>query len=117
MGMAENGREALTILQELQGEGLCNDPIIMLLDMRMPNMDGQTCASHVRSLHREGKLRRVPYVVCCSAGVEQVSFGGADGGDFTFDLTMPKPFSNKQVGLVLQNAEKWWATGAGIGVA
>lgn len=109
--MAEDGLEALECLESLQS-GDANDPIVMLLDMRMPTMDGQTCAVKVKELREAGKLKRKPYLVCCSAGVEQVSFGGEDGADSVFHLTMPKPFSNKEVALVLENAERWWADGA-----
>mmetsp|Transcript_45546 Transcript_45546/g.97670 ORF Transcript_45546/g.97670 Transcript_45546/m.97670 type:complete len:309 (-) Transcript_45546:213-1139(-) len=111
--MAENGVEALQELEALQ-PGAVEEPILMLLDMRMPLMDGQTCALQVRQMCEDGKLRRVPYLVCCSAGVNQVAYGGEDGADTTFHLTMPKPFSNKEVDLVLQNAEKWWLAGASV---
>mmetsp|Transcript_101573 Transcript_101573/g.291557 ORF Transcript_101573/g.291557 Transcript_101573/m.291557 type:complete len:310 (+) Transcript_101573:84-1013(+) len=108
--MADHGEEALECLERLQS-GDVNEPIIMLLDMRMPVMDGDECAKKVKELHDKGNLRRIPYLVCCTAGVTKVTFGGEDGEDETFHLTMPKPFSNKEVQLVLENAEKWWATG------
>mmetsp|Transcript_82264 Transcript_82264/g.209071 ORF Transcript_82264/g.209071 Transcript_82264/m.209071 type:complete len:294 (-) Transcript_82264:70-951(-) len=109
--MAENGEEALEFLDQLQS-GDINDPIVMLLDMRMPTMDGDTAAKKVQELQAAGKLKREPYLVCCSAGFTQVGFGGEDGSDGTFHLTMPKPFSNNEVALVLENAAKWWGPGS-----
>lgn len=107
--LAEHGQEALDALQELQ-DGNPDDPIVMLLDMRMPTMDGNTCARKVKELKDQGRLKRIPYLVCCSAGVEQVSFGDEDGQSSIFHITMPKPFSNKEVNLVMKNAEAWWRT-------
>jgi len=112
--MADDGQEALIELDALQG-GDPDDPIVMLLDMRMPGMDGETCATKVKELKDQGKLKRAPYLVCCSAGVEQVSFADEDGG--VFHITMPKPFSDKQVVFVMDEAKEWWmqSTGASGG--
>jgi len=113
---AEHGLEALDYLNDLQ-DGNPGDAIVMLLDVNMPVMDGNTCAKKVRALEAEGKLRRLPFLVCCSSGVEQVTFGG--GGDI-YHITMPKPFSDKEVDLVLTKAKEWWqdeVSGAGAGGA
>lgn len=99
---------ALTHLKALQ-DGDPGEPIVMLLDVRMPGMDGIQCARKVKELKEQGKLNRLPFLVCCSAGVEQVSFGGEEG----FHITMPKPFSNKEVDLVIGKSQEWWQSGGG----
>eukprot|EP00429_Kryptoperidinium_foliaceum_P116892 CAMPEP_0176292836 /NCGR_PEP_ID=MMETSP0121_2-20121125/56288_1 /TAXON_ID=160619 /ORGANISM="Kryptoperidinium foliaceum, Strain CCMP 1326" /LENGTH=306 /DNA_ID=CAMNT_0017633759 /DNA_START=120 /DNA_END=1040 /DNA_ORIENTATION=- len=108
---AEHGLEALNFLEGLQ-DGNPDDAIVMLLDVNMPVMDGNTCAKKVRALEAEGKLRRLPFLVCCSSGVEQVTFGAP--GDI-YDITMPKPFSDKEVDLVLKKAKEWWNELSGSG--
>lgn len=109
---AEDGVEALDHLNKLQ-DGNPTEPIVMLLDVRMPHMDGNQCAAKVKELIDGAKLKRLPFLVCCSAGVEQVSFGGENGSDNTFHITMPKPFSDKEVNLVLKKAKEWWSAGGG----
>lgn len=110
--VAEDGQGALDHLLPLQG-GDVNSPILLILDVRMPGMDGNECAQKVKELNDAGKLRRMPFLVCCSAGVEQVSFGGKGEGSEIFQITMPKPFSDKEVKLVLEKAEEWWMSGSG----
>lgn len=112
--VCQDGAEALSCLMDLQGGPV--GPIIMLLDMRMPVLDGQQCAEQVQAKTSRGELRRVPYLVCCSAGVDRASFkslGDQDRGatlsdNDTFDVVLPKPFTNKEVTLVLKKAQEWW---------
>lgn len=106
---AEDGGDALQHLQSLQG-GNPSEPIVMLLDVRMPGMDGIQCARKVKELKEQGKLKRLPFLVCCSAAVEQVSFGGEEG----FHITMPKPFSDREVDLVIGKSQEWWQSGGGM---
>lgn len=108
---AEDGRTALDHLQSLQS-GNPNEPIVMLLDVRMPRMDGIQCARMVQELDEKGQLWRLPYLVCCSSAVEQVSCNS--GG---FHVTMPKPFSDREMELVLVKSQEWWQSGGSIGAA
>ena len=50
---AENGREALTLAST-------QDFDLILMDVHMPEMDGLTCAQHIRAL--EGERARVPII-------------------------------------------------------
>lgn len=73
---AEHGAAALEIVAS-------TTPAVILLDMRMPVMDGWTFARHYRDAYQPG----APIVVCTAArdAGERAAQIGADG-------TLPKPF-------------------------
>lgn len=106
--VAEDGVEALEFLEKLQDSP--NLPLLMLLDVRMPNMDGIQCAKKVQEMVAENSLRRIPFMVCCSAAIRQVSFEDELG---VFQVTMPKPFSNKEVDLCIGKLAEWWSEAHG----
>uniref|UniRef100_A0A7S1M615 Response regulatory domain-containing protein n=1 Tax=Alexandrium catenella TaxID=2925 RepID=A0A7S1M615_ALECA len=102
--IAEDGAEALEYLAKIQDSP--HLPLLMILDVRMPNMDGIQCAQKVQEMVRAQSLRRVPYMVCCSAGVREVSFKDEQG---VFQIVLPKPFGNKEVELCIKALAEWWA--------
>jgi CheY-like chemotaxis protein len=67
---AENGRAALDILRS--GE---DEPCLVLLDMMMPVMDGQTFLNTLRATHRASTLP----IVVVSAAVSTRDVRGATG--------------------------------------
>lgn len=104
---AEDGLQALEHLERLQDAP--HTPLVMLLDVRMPNMDGNQCAARVQEMVAEKSLKREPFMVCCSAGVKKVSFEDAGA----FSIVMPKPFGKAEVELCLQKTEEWWESQPG----
>mmetsp|Transcript_76052 Transcript_76052/g.211371 ORF Transcript_76052/g.211371 Transcript_76052/m.211371 type:complete len:281 (-) Transcript_76052:104-946(-) len=100
---AETGIEALEQLEKMQS-GSQTDPVLMLLDMRMPVMDGRTCAQRVRELMSQNKLRRPPFMVCFSA--DFCKFAWSESSD-SFHITMPKYFGKSEVKVLIDEARKW----------
>jgi len=99
---AEDGREVLVHLDELQAQ----DPdaeIVAFLDVRMPHMDGEETARHIRS--REA--RKPPFLVCCSANVESLMPSPPDD---LFHMLMPKNFMDHDaVGACFAAAKSSWS--------
>mmetsp|Transcript_51493 Transcript_51493/g.159703 ORF Transcript_51493/g.159703 Transcript_51493/m.159703 type:complete len:314 (+) Transcript_51493:55-996(+) len=110
--VAEDGLAALEILDTLQADA--GAPLIMLLDVRMPKMDGMQCAKKVQELVAEKALKRVPFMVCCSSYVRQVSFEDDQG---IFQITLPKPLGRKEVEMCIAKVSAWWAEEYGDGAA
>lgn len=104
--MSEDGRGALEDLHSLQASD-ASLPIVVLLDLRMPGMDGAQCARHIQQLIQDGALLREPFVVCCSAGVRDTEVDDKAG---LFQLRIPKPLGPREVVEVLDLAEKWWSS-------
>mmetsp|Transcript_107908 Transcript_107908/g.305214 ORF Transcript_107908/g.305214 Transcript_107908/m.305214 type:complete len:293 (-) Transcript_107908:147-1025(-) len=102
---AEDGSGALEHLKKVQDDN--SAPLLMLLDVRMPGMDGNQCARKVQELLAAGGLRREPFMVCCSAGNREVSFTDPEG---LFHVVLPKPFGKKEVDLCIEHASIWWGT-------
>mmetsp|Transcript_8857 Transcript_8857/g.24819 ORF Transcript_8857/g.24819 Transcript_8857/m.24819 type:complete len:289 (+) Transcript_8857:65-931(+) len=102
--IAEDGLAALEHLERLQTEPAA--PLVMLLDVRMPSMDGIQCAKKVQELVQANSLRRIPFLVCCSAAIRQVSFEDELG---IFQITLPKPFGSKEVDMCIGKVREWWA--------
>lgn len=105
---AMDGVEALEHLVSLQGK--VKTAILMMLDVRMPTMDGNQCAKRVQEMVQEGKLKDEPFVICCSAGIREVAFDDPSG---CFHMVMPKTFGEKEIGLCLQSAYKWYSERGG----
>lgn len=103
--MVEDGCLAYQKVQEL---GSASDQmVLMILDMRMPGMDGRQCALKTRELVAGNKLRVEPFLVCCSASNIDTKVE-AEGA--VFHMTVPKPFSTKQISSCLQYLEEWKST-------
>lgn len=104
--MSEDGRGALDDIHSLQA-GDTSLPIVVLLDLRMPGMDGTQCARKIQQLTQDGALLREPFVVCCSAGIRDAEVDDKAG---LFQLRIPKPLGPREVVQVLDLVEKWWSS-------
>lgn len=97
--LAEDGQEAIDLLDKLQAKVV---PIIMLLDVRMPNVNGNQCADRIKADVRDGRRLHEPFMVCCSANIREVS---RDEGNF--HMTMPKNFDTDEVRLCITEGYQW----------
>lgn len=79
---ASNGKEAIEMLLE-------NDYDIVLMDLRMPVMDGRTATAEIRSWENE-KYRKLPIIALTAD-----TFSLEDEKDFTDVIT--KPFSPREL--------------------
>lgn len=107
---AENGIGALEHLARLQFEGHVTMPLLVLLDVRMPGMDGRECALQIQELVKKRLLRREPFVVCISSIHRQVT---VDEGKGNFQIVLPKPINTSFLDEVLDLMRKWWTLGYG----
>lgn len=97
--LAEDGQEAIDLLDKLQAKVV---PIVMLLDVRMPNVNGNQCAERIKADVRDGRRLLEPFMVCCSANIREVS---RDEGNF--HMTMPKNFDTDEVRLCITEGYQW----------
>mmetsp|Transcript_31528 Transcript_31528/g.80405 ORF Transcript_31528/g.80405 Transcript_31528/m.80405 type:complete len:356 (+) Transcript_31528:111-1178(+) len=107
---AENGLEALEHLARLQTEGDLSKPLLVLLDVRMPGMDGRECALQIQELAKKHLLRREPFVMCISSIHRQVI---VDEGKGNFQVVLPKPFNTKFLDEAMELFRQWWTMGLG----
>lgn len=107
---SENGIGALEHLARLQGEGNLTLPLLVLLDVRMPGMDGRECALQIQELVKRRLLRREPFVICISSIHRQVEF---EEGKGNFQVVLPKPFSTADVQRCIELLNNWWVLGHG----
>jgi len=107
---AENGLGALEHLARLQMEGHASLPLVVLLDVRMPGMDGRECALQIQELVKKKLLRREPYVICISSIHRQVI---VDEGKGNFQVVIPKPFGTDYLNEALELLRRWWTMGHG----
>lgn len=105
---SENGLGALTHLAQLQTSNHDQHPLLVLLDVRMPGMDGKECALRIQELCMKGLLRRVPFVVCISSIHRQVI---VDEGKGNFQVVLPKPFTRDMVNEAVDRLRRWWVLG------
>jgi len=108
--LAGDGRSALVHLRQLQS-GPQHVPILLLLDVRMPGMDGLECACVVRHMAESNQLRRLPFVVCCSSALDEV----VKDRNTPFHIHISKPLTESQMQLVLEAAQAWWRAGRASG--
>ena len=87
--VAANGREALEALERTPANGFD----LILMDMLMPEMDGEECVAHIRS-KENGSSSHVPIVALTAQAVEGDSerfrAAGVDG-------YLPKPIRAQQL--------------------
>jgi len=107
---ADNGLGALEHLARLQFEGNAARPLLVLLDVRMPGMDGRECAFQIQELIKKQALRREPFVVCISSIHRQVI---VDEGKGNFQVVLPKPINKAFVDEVVNLLSQWWTLGLG----
>jgi len=107
---AANGIEGLHHLARLQTEGNPTKPLVVILDVRMPGMDGRECALQIQELVKKKALRREPFVICISSIHRQVI---VDEGKGNFQIVLPKPFGTTFLMQVLDALRKWWTMGHG----
>ena len=107
---ADNGLEALEHLAHLQHEGHITKPLLVLLDVRMPGMDGRECALQIQELVKQKQLRREPYVVCLSSIARQVE---VDEGGGNFQIVLPKPITAQFLQDAFEHLRQWWTLGFG----
>jgi len=103
---AENGLEALERLLQLQSQNL-TQPLVMLLDVRMPGMDGRECAMLVQEHIARGELIRNPFVACISSTVEDGLLAAGEGKG-NFQEVISKSFSEEDLRRVFQAVIDSW---------
>jgi len=107
---SENGLGALEHLARLQVEGNAATPLLVLLDVRMPGMDGRECALQIQELVKKRLLRREPFVVCISSIHKQVVH---EEGRGNFQVVIPKPFGTAYLNEAIELLRQWWTLGHG----
>lgn len=107
---SENGLGALEHLARLQVEGHAHLPLVVLLDVRMPGMDGRECALQIQELVKKKLLRREPFVICISSIHRQVI---VDEGKGNFQVVIPKPFGTDYLNEAIELLRRWWTMGHG----
>mmetsp|Transcript_142917 Transcript_142917/g.266431 ORF Transcript_142917/g.266431 Transcript_142917/m.266431 type:complete len:479 (+) Transcript_142917:60-1496(+) len=107
--VAKDGLEAMELILSAQAKD-CNRPLLLLLDLCMPNMDGHECAERAYEMADKGMLRRPPYVIGCSSHVTSLNPG-------QFHTVIPKDFfacratgsPDGRFSKCLHNFQQWWA--------
>jgi len=107
--VSENGLGALEDLARLQVEGNHTMPLIVLLDIQMPGMDGRECALQIQMLVKK-HLRREPFMICLSCFHRQITY---DEGKGNFQVTLPKPVTTAHFKESIELMRTWWTTGFG----
>lgn len=103
---ARDGREVLDLLHKC---GTCQDhpvdagcPVLVLLDVRMPVMDGLETLREIKSHHR---LRRVPVIMLTSSVAEDAMVLAYDIGANSF---VRKPFTFEECLRVIAALKAYW---------
>lgn len=103
---ARDGSEALERFDRLQNENV-SCPILVILDMVMPNMSGLECAEALQERRLNGKAVRTTYIACCAAGLTSTTIHAE--GESVFNLSMSKPFGKKELEFCIEKMQRWLA--------
>eukprot|EP00928_Gymnodinium_smaydae_P073384 TRINITY_DN56592_c0_g1_i1.p1 TRINITY_DN56592_c0_g1~~TRINITY_DN56592_c0_g1_i1.p1 ORF type:complete len:292 (+),score=69.72 TRINITY_DN56592_c0_g1_i1:116-991(+) len=91
--LAEDGQEAVTQFEKLSQAG-GSGPLLMLVDVCMPVMDGKKCMEEVRKMIGKAGYSRHPYIVGCSSLYKDVRTSAEAKEECNgFDMIMPKPLT------------------------
>lgn len=110
--VSEDGAGALADFIRLQAEGEPDCPVLVLLDMRMPGMDGLAAALKMQELLDRKAAARQTFMACCSANVVQACADEVSEGQ-PFRVTLTKPLTIKEVNMCLNHAADWWVRCSG----
>mmetsp|Transcript_73620 Transcript_73620/g.140017 ORF Transcript_73620/g.140017 Transcript_73620/m.140017 type:complete len:770 (+) Transcript_73620:54-2363(+) len=107
--VAKDGLEAMELVLSAQARDW-DRPLLLLLDLCMPNMDGHECAARAYEMADKGMLRRPPYVIGCSSHVTSLKPG-------QFHTVIPKDaFLRRATGSgdglfsrCLNDFKNWWS--------
>ncbi len=90
---AEDGRKALQILTfpSREGVGVSSQPDLILMDIRMPVMDGYTAAQKIRNLKSE--IRHIPIVALTAYAIKEQKEQYQD----LYDAYLNKPISKHEL--------------------
>jgi len=105
---SDSGFGALEDLISMQFKGNLTMPLVVLLDIRMPGMDGRECALQIQELVKKRQLIREPFVICISSLHQQVIVQEGKGN---FQVVLPKPFTAEHVNECVKFLTGWWTTG------
>lgn len=91
--LADNGRQGLQLLKQRPFD-------LVLLDIRMPDMDGMEVARRIRRREREGRRARVP-IIAITADVDAATFEACL--EIGIDAVLPKPVIPEQLARAIQD--------------
>ena len=103
--VAEHGREALDYLSgtgKYAGRDISQMPTLILLDLKMPVMDGLETLKHIRD---NPQTRRIPVVILTSSQEEQDIAASYDLGVNSY---IRKPVDFNQFVDAVKNLELYW---------
>jgi CheY-like chemotaxis protein len=105
MVVAEDGQEAVDYLfctGAHSGRDIADTPILILLDLKLPRVDGLEV---LRRLRADGRTRRIPVVILTSSGEEEDLAAGYDLGTNSY---IRKPVDFHQFTDVIKQLGMYW---------